>query len=178
MEGEVPSLLPRHSFSVWMEMCLPGTLPGAYLGPSVASVNLPGARFDRPTAGFSSLCGGQLFQKAFCMGCEVLNQQKLGALTRDGEKREFKAQPSPTTEQMLNKRLIPRINSSRWRLTEQLVRISLCHPARCSPLLIHSAEAKMKGETRRLQALLAALCGNTQEQRNLREGPKQSCAFL
>lgn len=37
-------------------------------------------------------------------------------------------QHKPTTKQMLNKRLIPRINSSQRRLTERLVPIPRCHP--------------------------------------------------
>ena len=68
-------------------------------------------------------------------------------------------QHSPTTKQTWNKRLIPRINNSRWYLAEQLGPISWCHSVRCSLLLIHSAKAKMKHRTGRLRALLAT-CRN------------------
>lgn len=86
------------------------------------------------------------------------------SLEEPGRNVNLNTQHKPTTKQMLNKRLIPRINSSQWRLTERLVPISLCHSARCSPLLIHSAKVEKKRKTSELQALLAMPSGNLQEQ--------------
>lgn len=59
-----------------------------------------------------------------------------------GRNVNLKTQHSLITKQMLNKRLIPLINSSRWRLTERLVPILLRHSARCSPLSIQSAKLR------------------------------------
>jgi hypothetical protein len=104
-------------------------------------------------------------QNSFCQVYDVLN--KKSPLEETGRNVNLKTQHNLTTKQMLNKRLIPPVNSHWWRLTECLVSISFCHFARCSPLLIHSAKAEMKCKARKLQVLLATRCEHARTEKSL-----------